>query len=788
MRGAFDLKYPHIQQHDEKDCGAACLAMIADFYGLKLPIARLRELIKVDNMGANMYGLMTGAKALGMDAECLAGSWEELTDGLAQGEFSLPLIARIINEHGFEHYVVVWEIGEKGVIVGDPGAPSTGVVPADVFRSAWQGQIMTAEKTEQFRTGNEKQGSFTKFFKYMLSQKKMLTFVIIMSLLISLINIAGSFVFQYVVQDTQAVIVTELLADGQPEHDHAQESGSGEAEHGHAHEHEEEEEVIDIKGDSNGDRFSDTVDALSGRLSVFITKFFPTLASICLAVIFMYCMRFILEILRSVTFAKAMKLVDIPMTLGYYDHLMELPAAFYGTRKTGEFMARFSDTENIKQAVSSAVLTVVLDSIMAVGCGIFLCWLSPKLFLMTVVMLVLYVIVMVAFRKPLRNINHREMEQGALVTSYVKESIDGIETVKSYHCMDAVRQKARSLYTKLLDFAVKDSILSSVQNALLSVIASVGVVLLLWIGAGLCIRGVLTLAELFMFYYMLSYFLDPVKRLVELQPTMQTAAVAAERLNDVLDAEPESKNGAVPADLKGDIVFSHVDFRYGNRELVLHDLSLVFERGKKTAIVGESGSGKTTVSKLLMKFYEPEAGEIRIGGERLSELNPVAVRQRMSYISQNTFLFADTIYENLRMGNPDVTDAEIEEMCVRCAADAFIRKLPLGYHTMLEENGMNLSGGQRQRLAIARALLHGHPDILIMDEATSSLDTLSEEAIRGLIDSLTGITVIVIAHRLRTVRNCDRIYVLQDGQVAEEGDHAGLLETGGFYAKNWDNA
>ena len=187
-----------------------------------------------------------------------------------------------------------------------------------------------------------------------------------------------------------------------------------------------------------------------------------------------------------------------------------------------------------------------------------------------------------------------------------------------------------------------------------------------------------------------------------------------------------------------------------------------------------------------MKFYEPESGEIRIGGHALSEYDPLAVRDRVSYISQNTFLFADTIYENLRMGNKDISDQDIEAMCVKCAADEFIRKLPLGYHTMLEENGMNLSGGQRQRLAIARALLHGNPDILIMDEATSSLDTLSERAIRGLIDSLEGITVIVIAHRLRTIQNCDQIFVLRDGQVAEQGNHAALLAKGGIYAENWE--
>ncbi|MEE3404401.1 MAG: peptidase domain-containing ABC transporter [Acutalibacteraceae bacterium] len=778
------MKYPHVQQHDEKDCGAACLAMAAEFYGFRLPIARCRELIKVDNMGANMYGLAAGANEIGLEADCLEGSWDELTDSLSKHEFVLPVIARIINGHGYEHYVVVWGISDEGVLVGDPGQNHNGIVSVDMFKNAWQGQIVTLAKTERFKTGDEKKGSFTKFFRYMLSQKKMLVFVIIMSLVISCINIAGSFVFEYVVNQAQTVTIGHVI-DEISEHDHAVRLNDSGGDHESAEEHEHEHEAIEIDDDGNGALLDEKLGDMNGKLDKIVRRWFPTLASVCIAVIFMYFMRLVIEILRSFTFSKLMKLVDIPMTLGYYNHLMDLPASFYGTRKTGEFMSRFNDTAKIKEAVSSAVLTVVLDSIMAVVCGGILCWISPKLFALTLVIFACYTVVMLVFRRPLRDVNHVLLEQEAIVTSYVKESIDGAETVKSYNYMDAVKGKTETIYSRLLDFAVKGNILSSVQGSLLSVIKSVGVVLFLWLGAALCISGSISLAELFVFYYMLSYFLDPVERLVELQPTMQTATVAAERLNDILDAKAESRDGSDSVDFSGDIVFSDVDFRYGNRDLVLRNLSLVFEHGKKTAIVGESGSGKTTVSRLLMKFYSPESGDITVNGRSLSELNPIAVRDKVAYISQDTFLFADTVYENLRMGNPNITNEQIAEMCRRCAADVFISKLPMEYETILEENGANLSGGQRQRLAIARALLHG-ADVLIMDEATSNLDTLSENVIRQVIDSLEGITVIIIAHRLKTIRNCDQIYVLQDGQVAEAGDHDSLIQKNGIYAKNWE--
>ena len=377
------------------------------------------------------------------------------------------------------------------------------------------------------------------------------------------------------------------------------------------------------------------------------------------------------------------------------------------------------------------------------------------------------------------------MEQGSQVVSYLKETIDGIETIKSYNYMSSAKKKTNSLYEKLLDLSIKGSVLGSVQNALVTVSTSIGTVALLWAGALLCMSGKLTLSELFIFYYMLGYFTSPMQSLIGLQPAMQTATVAAERLNDVLDTAVEDNNKPKAESLTGDIVLDSVDFRYGNRDLVLENLSLVFKSGKRTALVGESGCGKTTISKLLMAFFEPEAGAVTIGGVDIKNYSPMSVRDRIAYISQKTFLFADTIYENLRMGRSDITDEEIEQVCKDCLADEFIMQLPLGYNTKIEEDGANLSGGQRQRLAIARALLR-KPDILIMDEATSNLDTISERAIQKLIDELSeSITVIIIAHRLKTVQNCDMIYVMKKGQVIEQGTHTELLAYDGVYAANW---
>ena len=754
------MKYPHIRQHDEKDCGAACLSMICEYYGLKLPIARFRELIKVDNLGSNIYGILKGAEKIGLNGDPLEGNPDELMKGVSDKEVTFPFIARIINEEMYEHFVVVYGIKKNKVYIGDPAKTGIIKLPIEYFFQQWQQQIIVLNPNSNFKKENKRKGALKKFSKLITNQKKLLTMVFLVSLIISAISLSASFIFEYIIDDAVTVgdVNGELIED---EHNH---------EHEDEHEHDE----------TNGSSFLEKAEE---KISVV----FENLDTVCISVIMLYIIQALLQVLRGYMLAVMIKNVELPLSLGYYNHLIDLPTRFFGTRKTGELISRFSDTSNIRDALSTATLTIMLDTLMAIAAGIFLFTISYKLFIITVIILAFYTAVMLSFRKPIKIINQDIMEQNAQITAYLKESIDGIETVKAYKYENSAKEKTSTLFIKFVNKVVHGTIVFNLQEVLVGVAESIGTVFLLWSGAYLCIKDIISIGSLITFYYLLSYFLNPVKNLINLQPELQTAMVAAERLNDILDVELENNSKENITKLNGDIICKDIDFRYGYRNLVLNNISLTFKNGSKTAIVGESGCGKTTLAKLLMQFYNPEKGSITVGGKNLADFSPESVRNRISYISQDIFLFSDTIFNNLRIGNRDITDEEIVEMCKKCGANEFIENLPMGYQTVLEENGNNLSGGQKQRLAIVRALLK-KPDILIMDEATSNLDTVTEQSIKNLIDSLSKqITCIIIAHRLTTIKSCDYIYVMDKGTVAEEGTHIELLKKNGIYKALTEN-
>lgn len=720
------MKYYCIKQHDITDCGAACLATICKQNGYGIGITKIREVAGTDKQGTNAYGVIKAAEELGFSAKGVKGNKEAFFS-----EFPLPCIAHVIVDGNLLHYVVIHKITKKQVIIADPGVGIVKLTPEEFFgevhdegkppKYQWSGILILLVKNETFTKGNETKGLFGRFFHLLLPQKKLLLHIFIASLVYTILGILGAFYFKE--------LIDSVLPDG-------------------------------------------------------LRK---TLMTLSIGVILLNVFKVVLSAIRSHLLLYLSQKLDIAVLLGYYRHVLELPMNFFGTRRVGEIISRFNDAGNVRDAISGATLTIMIDTIMAVAGAVILCIQNVKLFVIAVIIVVLYVIIVLTFNKWYEKLNRKQMEDNSQLTSYMVESLNGIQTVKAYNAERKVKLETEIKFVKLLKSIFKLSWVSNMQSSLKIFVELVGGVIILWVGGVSVINGEMTIGALITFNSLLAYFLDPVKNLINLQPQMQTAVVAADRLGEILDLEAEKtekeSRKMAPLTLAGDIQIRNLDFRYGTRRQVLSDINLTIKKGEKVAFVGESGSGKTTLSKLLLHLYSPEKGEILINGNNIEDIRLECLRERIAYIPQETFLFSGSIYDNLVLGMDDVDMDNVVEAAKLAQAHDFINELPLRYETRLEENGANLSGGQRQRLAIARAMLK-KPDILILDEATSNLDSITERALDKTINEFSKeMTTIFIEHRLSTIKDCDRIFVMDKGKIIEQGTHKELSESGGKYAE-----
>ena len=602
--------------------------------------------------------------------------------------------------------------------------PAEGIVKykPEDFHEIWSGVLILMVPGEKFEKGDETTGLFTRFMGLILPHKKLLVEIFLASVLYTLMGLAGAFYFKY--------LIDTILVDG-----------------------------------------------LIKTLHIVSTGF-----------IILTVFKVLMNAFRRHLLLYLSQKIDISLILTYYQHVLELPMSFFDSRKVGEILSRLSDASKIRSAISGATITVMIDTLMVIAGGIVLYIQSPILFWVASIVIPFYIITIWSFNKPFQRIHRQEMEQAADLQSYLVESISGMETIKAFNGETAATLETEGRFIKFIKSIFKASWMINLQSSLQVALTSISSVVILWVGGLQVIKGNISIGQLISFNALLAYYYDPIQNLISLQPQLQEAYVASDRLGEILDLDIEKineRNTIKKEKFNGKFEIRNLHFRYGTREEVLKGISFNIEPGEKVALVGESGSGKTTLVKLLLKYYLTEEGEILIDDYNIKDISYESLRNRIGYVPQDVLLFSGTIRENIAFGMNNVSMEEVVEAAKKSKAHDFINKLPLRYETMVGERGSNLSGGQKQRIAIARAILK-NPDILILDEATSNLDTATEQAIHQTIDRVSqDITTIIIAHRLSTILSCDKIIVLEDGKIAEMGSHQELLARKGKYYNLW---
>ncbi len=473
-----------------------------------------------------------------------------------------------------------------------------------------------------------------------------------------------------------------------------------------------------------------------------------------------------------------------------FAHLTRLSPAFFEQQRSGELMSRLTaDTTQIKSAVGVAVSQSLRNTVMLTGAITMMIVTSPQLAGLVVFAIPLIVLPLIAYGRTVRKLSRRAQDTLAESSAFAAENISEVRTLQSFTNEIPVRTRYQVAIEETFEAARSRMMARAVLTGSIIFLVFASITGILWYGASGVLEGTITAGTLSQFVLYSVFAAGALGELSEVWGELQQAAGSAERLVELLEVEPEIKSPATPVGLpspgEGRVNFDAVTFSYPTRleEIALDNVSFSVAPGETVAIVGPSGGGKSTVFGLLSRFYDPTSGTVRIDGVNVATGDLAEVRGRLAVVPQDVALFADTALENIRFGRPDATEAEVRDAAKVARADGFISELPHGYATMVGERGVTLSGGQRQRIAIARAVLRDAP-ILLLDEATSALDATNEAEVQAALEKIMADrTTLVIAHRLATIRGANRILVMDNGRIVEEGTHAELAARGGLYGR-----
>lgn len=520
---------------------------------------------------------------------------------------------------------------------------------------------------------------------------------------------------------------------------------------------------------------------------VLVHKGFTTLHVLAVGMIALALFDAVLGGLRTYLFSHTTNRIDVALGAQLFRHIVALPLAYFEARRVGDTVARVRELEQIRQFITSHSITVVLDSLFIVVFLAVMWFYSPTLTIVVMASLPLYALLSLAITPSIRARLHEKFNRGADNQAFLVEAISGIQTVKALAVEPPLIRRWEEQLAGYVRASFRATSVTAAAGQTAACIQKVTVVAVLWVGAYRVIEGELSIGQLIAFNMLSAQVTGPLLRMVNLWQEFQQVGVSVQRLGDVLNTQPEPAYNPGRTTLphaKGLVTFEEVSFRYRpDGADVLRKVSFSVAAGQIIGVVGRSGSGKSTIAKLIQRLYVPERGRVLVDGVDLAQVDPAWLRRQVGVVLQENFLFNRSVRDNIALTDPGLAMERVIEAAKLAGAHEFILELPEGYDTLVGEHGCSLSGGQRQRIAIARALV-ANPRILIFDEATSALDYESEAVIQQNMQQIVqGRTVIVIAHRLSTVRRAHRIYVVEKGEIVEEGPHDELVKRNGWYAR-----
>ncbi|WP_442589844.1 peptidase domain-containing ABC transporter [Pedobacter sp. AW31-3R] len=665
-----------------------------------------------------------GTNVLGLiEASTKIGFTAKGVRGTFDNLFNIPLpVIAHVNQNNMAHYVVIYKMTRTYLEIMDPAYGETQQVSPDEFRKKWTGVLIMLLPGDDFSAGEERISIEQRFIYLLKPHRSVLIQVLIGSVFYTILGLSTSIFLQKIVDN--------------------------------------------VLPDANANLLN-----LMGTVMIFIIA-----------------VQLFINHAKTLLTIKTGQQIDARLILGYYKHLLKLPQQFFDTMRVGEIISRMNDAVKIRAFINDVLVGFVVNVFILIFSFALMFTYYWKLALILLTIVPLYAVIYYFSNKVNKFTQRKLMEKTADLENQLVESVNAVSTIKRFGLENFTNLKTEIRFVNLLRTIYTSGINSLWIGNASSFISSLFSVILLWTGATFVINNKITAGELLSFYAIIGYFTGPVVSLIGMNKVLQDARIAADRLFEIMDLERESteNKAEMTAEMVGDILFKNVNFRYGTRVTVFEDFSLKVPKGKITAIVGESGSGKTTLLSLLQAIYPLQSGGIQIGDYDIKYITNDSLRRIVGVVPQDVHLFAGNVIDNIAIGDMEPDMKKIIRICGEINILEFIEQLPNGFDTYLGENAGNLSGGQRQRLAIARAL-YREPEILILDEATSSLDSTAEEYIYKTIAYLRekGKTIVLIAHRLSTVVNADKIVVLSKGTLIEEGTHVELLNRKAAYAAMW---